>query len=119
MPAYLFRALSFVLMVLVAGTAAAQNSVTVTLMDGLNGYAGTIDNFPDSGLPDDNDGVDTTWSITTSGRFGLVRFPIFAREGGPVPNNANITSATLSMYKFAGPDSAFVSDGVKLTHLVG
>jgi hypothetical protein len=35
----------------------------------------------------------------------VMRFAIFAREGGPVPDNATVHSATLSLYKFNGPDT--------------
>jgi RHS repeat-associated protein len=35
----------------------------------------------------------------------LVRFKIFAADGGPVPNGATITSATLSLYKGTGSGS--------------
>jgi PKD repeat protein len=34
----------------------------------------------------------------------LIRFAIFQSEGGPVPNGATITSATLSIYTPYGPD---------------
>jgi hypothetical protein len=33
-----------------------------------------------------------------------LRFAIFQSEGGPVPNGATIISATLSLYKWNGPD---------------
>jgi hypothetical protein len=37
----------------------------------------------------------------------VLRFAIFQSEGGPVPNGVAITSATLSVYKYAGPDGQF------------
>ena len=37
--------------------------------------------------------------VTTNVYAALVRFAIFASEGGPVPNGATIQSATLTIYK--------------------
>jgi hypothetical protein len=83
-------------------SAVAQN--TITLQDGLNGYAGTTDAALWGGGPDTN--RDTQIMIRgESADSAVIRFAIFAGEGGPVPDNATITSATLSIYKFDGPDA--------------
>jgi sulfur relay (sulfurtransferase) complex TusBCD TusD component (DsrE family) len=82
---------------------------TVTLRDGLNGYAGTRDaylyeyhntlNFGTALFLEDK---------PTSSRFrSLVRFAIFQSEGGPVPDGATVTSATLSLYKYGYYDTKY------------
>lgn len=106
MSSFVFRAVVLFLLVAVASGANAQQS-SVTLQEGLSGYAGTTDNAQYSSLPDDNNGAMWLWNISSAGSMGLVRFPIFAVEGGPVPNGANVVSATLSLYKYQGPDSVF------------
>lgn len=74
----------------------------VTLQDGLNGYAGAADahlyefhsglNFGTAQFLQDR-------STGTSRFRSMVRFAIFQSEGGPVPDGATITSASLSLYK--------------------
>jgi hypothetical protein len=79
---------------------------TVTLRDGLNGYNGTAENWIVGGSGANiNRGADVNVGIRAVSDYGLYRFAIFAIEGGPVPNNATITSATLSLYKPHGPDA--------------
>lgn len=81
---------------------------TATLQEGLNGYAGSADTWMWSDAPDTNYGSETDWEMrlnTTTAT--LLRFPIFQSEGGPVPDGATITAATLSVYKFNGPDGTF------------
>jgi PKD repeat protein len=76
---------------------------TATLQEGLNSYTGSADTWMWSGEPDTNYGGQTDWEMrlnTTTAT--LLRFPIFQAEGGPVPDGATITSATLSVYKFNG-----------------
>ena len=96
--------LLLVLSLLLAGSALAQT--TVTLMQGLNGYAGTADTrLINSGA---QEGSATTYGLINESSTSLaIRFAIFQSEGGPVPNGATITSATLSMYKSSGPASQF------------
>jgi hypothetical protein len=83
---------------------------TATLMEGQNGYAGTTDAQLWSASPSTN--RDLQMSIRTENDAsctwcdsGVIRFAIFQSEGGPVPNGAVITSATLSLYQFGGPDA--------------
>src|SRR6185295_20424969 len=87
----------------------AVAQTTVTLQQGLNSYTGAADTKIVSDAPTTNY---ATASLTVShetvvapqrGTSSLVRFDhIFQSEGGPVPNNATITSATLSVYKYSG-----------------
>jgi hypothetical protein len=82
-------------------------SGTVTLQDGAGGYAGTRDTYLDSY------NVNHVWGSATQileygGNYGaLVRFAVFVSEGGPVPDGATITSATLSLYKQTAYDQAY------------
>ena len=76
----------------------AAGSGTVTLQDGVNGYAGTRDTYLSSYHSWLNFGTATSL-LDGSLYTGLVRFAIFQAEGGPVPNGATIESATLSLYK--------------------
>jgi hypothetical protein len=101
----LFRAASFVYLLILALQASGQT--TVTLQDGLNNYSGTRDNDPLWSLPDTNRGSQQQWGMHHWTSFGMVRFNIFANEGGPVPNGASITSATLSVYQDSGPTSTY------------
>ena len=79
-------------------TVVAGGGGTVTLQEGLNGYAGTRDTYLSAWGVTENNGSGTT--LLEGGAYvDLVRFAIFAAEGGPVPNGATITSAQLSWYK--------------------
>jgi PKD repeat protein len=92
---------------------AAHAQTTIVLQQGLNGYTGTTDSKIALGKPTTNIGSDTVNAITTdSSNALLVRFAIFQSEGGPVPNNASIISATLSHYKTAGSDGVFKANRV-------
>src|SRR5688572_1833689 len=90
---------------LIGASALAQS--TVTLQDGLNGYAGTEDVDPLTEFPDTPRGTISVLNTNHTTSTILVRFKIFGSEGGPVPNNATITSATLSLYKYEGPTSTY------------
>ncbi|HEY6911734.1 MAG TPA: PKD domain-containing protein [Myxococcales bacterium] len=86
---------------------------TIVLQQGLNGYAGTSDSKIALGKPTTNIGADSVNDlIVDSSTSLLVRFAIFQSEGGPVPNNASIISATLSHYKPWGPDAVFKANRV-------
>lgn len=105
----LFAASLAALSLVLAAPALAQT--TVTLRDGLNSYAGTRDNdalFGSGGsLADLNRGSQTNWSLNWNTSIGMVRFAIFAAEGGPVPDGATIVSATLALYQTSGPASTW------------
>jgi PKD repeat protein len=90
----------------------AYAQTTVTLQQGLNGYGGTTDDkIACCSFATANYGSDTFYSvIADTSTSVLIRFAIFQSEGGPVPNGSTITSATLSFYKYWGPqtgDSTF------------
>jgi PKD repeat protein len=85
-----------------------QEPQTILLMEGLGGYVGTTDASLRGS--DANSNFDTAMQIRSEGSgpcascdSGVIRFAIFQSEGGPVPNGATITSATLSLYQFGGP----------------
>ena len=72
---------------------------TVVLQRGLNGYAGVADTFLDNQLQTTVRGSMDPLYLDVTKYMPLVRFAIFQSEGGPVPNNASVQSATLSLYK--------------------
>jgi hypothetical protein len=82
----------------------ATPPTTATLRQGLNSYTGTTDARLWATNPTTNYGTNTNYSVSHEAQNSsvVVRFAIFASEGGPVPNDATITSATLSLFKFAG-----------------
>jgi hypothetical protein len=101
----LARAAFTVLLLLLAPCAFAQT--TVTFQNGTNNYAGTADDWiiAFSGA-DLNQGTNSDLDIRSADSDrALIRFAIFTSEGGTVPNGAAITSATLSLYKYNGPDA--------------
>src|SRR4051812_12804953 len=105
MPRFL-RAALLGLCSLFAGSALAQT--TVTLQQGLNSYAGAVDNWIVGGTAaDSNHGAGNDVEMRATSDYGLYRFNIFQSEGGPVPTGATITSATFSIYKAFGPDAVF------------
>jgi hypothetical protein len=72
---------------------------TAVLQRGLAGYAGVSDTYLDQFLPTTPRGASTPLYLTTSSFRPLLRFAIFASEGGPVPDGAVVQSATLALYK--------------------
>lgn len=72
---------------------------TVVLQDGLNGYAGTRDTYLAGNARDVNYGSNPSLIDLYIYYANMVRFAIFNREGGPVPDNAVIASASLELYK--------------------
>jgi hypothetical protein len=85
---------------------AALAQTTVTLMQGTNAYTGTSDSWINAAAPTTNQNSTDALSIRSESTDAtVIRFAIFAREGGPVPDNATITAATLSLYKFFGPSA--------------
>ncbi|KFB67600.1 Ig-like domain-containing protein [Candidatus Accumulibacter vicinus] len=99
-----------------ASTASAPISVTVitplpestlSLQDGVNGYAGTRDTYLSVYSKTTSLGTQTYFLSGGSSYTSLVRFAIFASEGGPIPDGATIQSATLSMYKSTAYDYTY------------
>jgi PKD repeat protein len=79
---------------------------SITLQEGLNSYVGTTDTSGNSDQPGAGYGSHAEIAIGyDNDRFmNLIRFKIFVSEGGPVPDGATITSATLSLQKTSGQD---------------
>lgn len=73
-------------------------AVTATLQRS-SGYAGVTDTYLDQTQPTVSLGAATELVAGFDGYVPLVRFSIFASEGGPVPNGALVQSATLRLYK--------------------
>jgi len=75
---------------------------TIALSEGADGYAGTLDTFVDEARSDTMFGLglsvlNDTSSVQGGAQIGLVRFAVFAAAGGPVPDSAEITAATLEL----------------------
>lgn len=80
-------------------TVAQVSGGTVVLQDGLNGYTGTRDAQLANNTVNVNNGASTSMLDLYVYYAMAMRFAIFNREGGPVPDNAIVTSATLELYK--------------------
>jgi hypothetical protein len=93
-------------------TVSDGSAVTVTLQDGTNGYQGTADVYLDRYLPTYNRGTSSELYDKAATFSALVRFAIFQSEGGPVPDGATITSATLSLYKSSFYDHTYAAHRV-------
>ena len=83
---------------------------TVTLQSGLNGYAGATDAYMYEYHNTVNFGAAQFLQDKAAiSRFrSLMRFAIFQSEGGPVPDGATITQATLSLYKYGYYDTKYL-----------
>ncbi len=89
---------------------AGAGGQTVTLQNGLNGYAGTSDAYIYQYFPSANFGTAQMLEDMAGGSYrfrSLVRFAIFLSDGGPVPDGATITQATLSLYKYSYYDTKY------------
>ena len=87
--------------------AEANGSLSVTLQDGLNGYAGTRDAYLSVWHRAFNYGSSERLRDRSGTYTSLLRFAIFQSEGGPVPDGASIESATLSLYKYSSYDHVY------------
>ena len=97
----------------VALASPAHAQATLVLQQGLNSYTGAIDAKIAFDKPTTNIGGDTSNAlIVDTSTALLMRYAIFQSEGGPLPNNASIISATLSLYKDWGPDAVFKANRV-------
>ena len=94
---------------LVTVTVAAAGSGTVTLQNAAGGYAGTQDTYIETFNPYSAAGGSNTQVFSNLSQYygTMIRFAIYQSEGGPVPNGATITSATLSMYKTSFNDHVY------------
>lgn len=79
--------------------AAGGGGGTVVLQEGTGGYNGTRDAYVYRYWPTTNLGSRAGMDEQGGDAFPLVRFAIFAREGGPVPDAAVVTSAKLALFK--------------------
>ncbi len=76
-----------------------SDPITKVLQRGFGGYTGSSDVYLSKYNPSTNTGTSTTLLEYAGNYTSLVRFKVFAREGGPIPDNAIIASARLSIYK--------------------
>lgn len=72
---------------------------TVSIQQGMSGYAGAGDTYLSSYHKTSNFGSSVRMDLDRSNYVPLIRFAVFASEGGPIPNGAIIESATLRLYK--------------------
>lgn len=72
---------------------------SVVLQDGLNGYAGTRDTHLTSNATAANWGTASALVDVYTYYAMMIRFAIFQRDGGWVPDNAVVQSAVLELYK--------------------
>ncbi len=81
----------------------------MVLQDGLDGYLGTSDTYLADYYPKLNFGGSDTLIGYSHVYFYeiLLRFEIFASEGGPVPDGATIESAKLELYKYSFYDHQY------------
>jgi PKD repeat protein len=102
------RKLSLVFGFILISIALAAHAQTTTVLQQSATYTGTIDAKIASSTPDTNKGTEASSAfLGDTSTSGLIRFAIFQSEGGPIPNNASIISATVSLYKVWGPDAVF------------
>jgi hypothetical protein len=80
---------------------------TVTLQRGLNDYSFAADTYLSDYHKTTALGTSTRLQDSDKHYSSLLRFSIFQFEGGPVPNGANIRSATLSLYKYSAYDASY------------
>ncbi|QGX40823.1 Ig-like domain-containing protein [Permianibacter aggregans] len=83
----------------VAITVLPGQSGTVTLQEGQNGYIGTQDTYLSSYSPSGIAGSQSIMYDENNAYSPMLRFKIFASEGGIVPDDALIQNAQLHVYK--------------------
>lgn len=93
----------------VAGGPALFNEVTYTFQQGVSGYSGAVDTFIDAGAATADNGPATALvvDLLPNQKQALIRFGnLFASDGGPIPNGATISSATLRLVVGTGAGTA-------------
>lgn len=85
----------------------------VTLQRGAGPYA-VADTYLSAYHTTLNFGASSNVQDQYSNYSSLMRFAIFQSEGGPVPNGANISSATLSLYKYSSYNMVYAVHRVLL-----
>jgi Bacterial Ig domain len=83
----------------VSVTPGSGGTLTATLQRGLGAYAGVTDTYLSSYHQTFSWGAAATLNFSATNYVPLIRFAIFAAEGGPVPAGAIIQSARLEVYK--------------------
>jgi len=86
---------------------------TVSFRDGLDGYDGTVDTYINNTNPNSSYGSSTglLWDGSPSEYSSFIRFDnLFVSQGGQIPVNSYIISATLSYYVYDAGDDAAVSE---------
>lgn len=76
-----------------------ESSSTVILRRALSGYSGVADTYLSSYHKTSNFGSSSRMDFDKSYYAPLLKFAVFASEGGPVPDGATIESAKLRIYK--------------------
>lgn len=78
----------------------------VSLQEGADGYAGTRDAYlSEHGAAFNYGEADKLFEVNAGSRLrSIIQFAIFESEGGPIPDDAVITSATLGLYKSSSYD---------------
>ncbi len=90
----------------------SQNQ-TISFRDGVDGYNGTVDTYIDNTNPNTPYGTSTgiLWDGSPAELTTFIRFDnLFVSQGGPIPNNSYIVSATLTYYVYDAGDDAAVSE---------
>ncbi len=90
----------------------SQNQ-TVNFRDGVNGYNGTVDTYIDNTNPNSSFGGSTglLWDRSPAEYTTFIRFDnLFVSQGGPIPDNSFIVSATLTYYVYNPGNDAAVSE---------
>lgn len=94
-------------------TPGSDSSGPITLQRGTAPFA-VADTFLSAYHQTLNFGAATYVQDQFSNYSSLMRFAIFQSEGGPVPNGANIGSATLSLYKYSSYNMVYAVHRVLL-----
>lgn len=79
----------------------------IVLQDGFGGYSGTTDTFLDSYHATAPKGSLQALNSSKNHFNPLVRFAVFSSEGGPIPEGATITFASLALYKSSSYDYTY------------
>jgi hypothetical protein len=87
-------------------TPSTGGAATVTLQRGLGPFT-VADTYLSNYHKTLSFGATTNVQDQYSNYSSLMRFAIFQSEGGPVPNGARVTSATLSLYKYSSYNMVF------------
>lgn len=85
--------------IVIASPPPGSGPATKILQRGLEGYAASSDAYLNVYSKSANTGAYQTLLYLGSNYVPLIKFAIFAREGGPVPDNGSIQSAKLRIYK--------------------